>query len=86
MWDLYFTSQAEKDSLKLKSSHLKQKAEKILEILREDPFRNPALYEKLAGDLSGLFSRRINIQHKIVYQILTEEKAVKILSMWTHYE
>lgn len=86
MWGLYFTSQAEKDSLKLKSSHLKQKAEKILEILREDPFRNPALYEKLAGDLSGLFSRRINIQHKIVYQILTEEKAVKILSMWTHYE
>lgn len=86
MWDLYFTSQAEKDSLKLKSSHLKQKAEKILEILREDPFRNPPPYEKLTGDLSGLFSRRINIQHRMVYQVLTEEKAVKILRMWTHYE
>ncbi len=86
MYKLYFTKQAQKDAKKLKASNLKYKAEKILEIIRLNPFEPYPPYEKLVGDLSGAFSRRINIQHRIVYQVLEEEKIVKILRMWTHYE
>ncbi len=85
MYTLLFTKQAQKDAKKLASSNLKEKAEEILELLRSEPFRDYPPYEKLIGDLSGTFSRRINIQHRIVYQVVEEEKAVKILRMWTHY-
>ncbi len=86
MYRLFFTKQAQKDAIKLTSSNLKKKAEEILEILKNDPFIEYPPYEKLLGDLTGAFSRRINIQHRIVYQVVEEEKAVKILRMWTHYE
>ncbi len=86
MYRLFFTKQAQKDAKKLTSSNLKKKAEEILEILENDPFIEYPPYEKLLGDLTGAFSRRINIQHRIVYQVVEEEKAVKILRMWTHYE
>jgi toxin YoeB len=85
-WTLYFTKQAQKDAKKLSAAGLKQKAEKLLLILEENPFQNPPQYEKLIGDLSGAFSRRINIQHRLIYQVLEKEKAVKIIRMWTHYE
>lgn len=85
-WKLHFTKQAQKDAKKLSSSGLKQKAEQILNIISEDPFRTPPPFEKLVGDLSGAYSRRINIQHRIVYQVISEKKAVKIIRMWTHYE
>ena len=85
-WLLYFTRQAQKDAKKLKESGLKNKAEEILDILKEDPYKNPPKYEKLVGDLSGAYSRRINIQHRLVYQVLEKEKTVKIIRMWTHYE
>jgi len=86
MWELYFTKQAQKDARKLASSGLKPKAQELLEILRKDPFANPPPFEKLIGDLSGAYSRRINIQHRLVYQVLQEELAVKVLRLWTHYE
>jgi len=86
MYKLLFTKQAQKDAKKLKSSNLKTKAEEVLNILREEPFRDYPPYEKLIGDLTGSFSRRINIQHRIVYQVLEEDKIVKVLRMWTHYE
>ncbi len=86
MYKLYFTKQAQKDAKKLKASNLKEKAEIILDIIKLDPFKAYPPYEKLVGDLTGAFSRRINIQHRIVYQVLEEEKIVKILRMWTHYE
>jgi toxin YoeB len=85
-WRLAFTRQAQKDAKNLSSAGLRKKAEKLLEILREDPFRNPPGYEKLVGDLAGAYSRRINIQHRLVYEVLEEERVVKILRMWTHYE
>ncbi len=85
-WKLIFTKQAAKDSKKLISSGLKEKAELILKILEEDPFQSPPSFEKLKGDLLGAFSRRINIQHRIIYQINQEKKFVKIIRMWTHYE
>ena len=85
-WRLVYTKQAQKDALKLSRSNLKPAAEKILEILKENPFQNPPPYEKLVGDLSGAYSRRINIQHRIVYQVVEESKTVKVLRMWTHYE
>ena len=85
-WHLYFTRQAQKDATKLSSAGLKQKAQDLLDILKNNPFQTPPQYEKLVGDLSGTYSRRINIQHRIVYQILEDEKAVKIMRMWTHYE
>lgn len=85
-WNLIYSKQAAKDSKKLKSSGLKEKAEVILKILESNPFQNPPSYEKLTGDLSGLFSRRINIQHRIVYQIFKEIRTVKVIRMWTHYE
>ena len=85
-WNLIYTRQAAKDSKKLKFSGLKEKAELILTILESNPFQNPPSYEKLTGDLSGLFSRRINIQHRIVYQVFKEIRTVKVIRMWTHYE
>lgn len=86
MWELYFTRQAQKDAWKLASSGLKPKAQELLEILREDPFTRPPPYEKLIGDLSNAYSRRINIQHRVVYQVLEKERAVKVLRLWTHFE
>ena len=86
MWTLYFTKQAQKDASKLATSGLKTKAQQLLTILQSDPWQNPPPFEKLVGDLSGAYSRRINIQHRLVYQVLEAEKAVKILRLWTHYE
>ena len=86
MWELYFTKQAQKDAKKLASSGLRPKAQELLDILREDPFASPPPYEKLIGDLSGAYSRRINIQHRLVYQVLENERAIKVLRLWTHYE
>ena len=86
MWSLYYTKQAQKDARKLASSGLKAKAQQLLTILQSDPWQNPPPYERLAGDLSGAYSRRINIQHRLVYQVLEAQKAVKILRLWTHYE
>lgn len=85
-WRIVFTPQAVKDAKKLSRSGLKSKAQALLEILAEDPFRSPPFFEKLAGDLSGAFSRRINIHHRLVYQVLRRGKVVKVLRMWTHYE
>lgn len=85
-WQVVFTKQAQKDAKKLTSSGLKKKALYLIDILKENPFQVPPPYEKLIGDLLGAYSRRINIQHRIVYQILREEKVVKVLRMWTHYE
>jgi len=86
MWRLIFTKQALKDARKLASAGLRQKAEELLEILRVNPFQNPPPYEKLLGDLAGSYSRRINIQHRLVYQVYDKERTVKVLRMWTHYE
>lgn len=86
MWTLYFTNQAQKDGKKLKAAGLKGKAETLLEILKVDPFQTPPPYEKLVGDLAGAYSLRINIQHRLVYQVIEEEHAVKVLRIWTHYE
>lgn len=85
-WSLYYTKQAQKDARKLASSGLRSKAEELIEIIKENPYQNPPSYEKLVGDLSGAMSRRINIQHRLVYQVLEEEHAIKILRLWTHYE
>lgn len=85
-WRLVFTRQAQKDARKLSSSGLKHKAEFLLEVLREDPFKSPPRFEKLVGDLEGAYSRRINVQHRLVYQVLVEERIVKVLRLWTHYE
>ena len=85
-WRLVFTKQAQKDAKKLASFILKKKAGSIIKILRENPYQVPPAYEKLVGDLAGAYSRRINIQHRMIYQILNDEKVVKIIRMWTHYE
>ena len=85
-WELVYTKQAQKDAKKLSASGLKNKAQKSLSIIKDDPFQNPPPFEKLVGDLSGAYSRRINIQHRIVYQIYEQEKIVKIIRLWTHYE
>ncbi len=85
-WQIIFTKQAKRDAKKLSSSNLRPEAEELLEIIRLDPFRTPPRYEKLMGDLSGAYSRRINIQHRLVYQVYQDEMVVKILRMWTHYE
>lgn len=83
---LFFTKQAQKDAVKIKSAGLKENAIELLEILKNNPYQNPPPYEKLIGDLEGAYSRRINIKHRLVYQVLEEEKIVKVLRMWTHYE
>ena len=85
-WQLVFTKQAQKDAKKIAHSGLKPQAERLLEILKENPFETPPPYEKLVGDLAGAYSRRINIQHRLVYQVLDEVKTVKVIRMWTHYE
>ena len=85
-WKLVYTKQALKDAKKLSSSGLRPKAEDILEIIKKNPFKTPPPFEKLVGDLAGAYSRRINIQHRIVYQVLKRYKTVKIIRMWTHYE
>lgn len=85
-WRLVFTKQAQKDAKKIAHADLKPQANRLLDLLREDPYRNPPPFEKLIGDLSGAYSRRINIQHRLIYQILSDIKAVKIIRMWTHYE
>ena len=85
-WELVYTKQAQKDAKKLAKSGLKKKAIELLEILKTNPYQNPPPHEKLVGDLSGAYSRRINIQHRLVYQVLESENIVKIIRMWTHYE
>lgn len=85
-WDIVFTKQAQKDAKKLASAGLKSKAQKLLEIIRENPFQKPPPYEKLIGDLVGAYSRRINIQHRLVYQVYQQERIIKILRLWTHFE
>jgi toxin YoeB len=85
-WELLYTKQAQKDAKKLAVAGLKDKALQLLEVLKNDPFQNPPPFENLVGDLAGSYSRRINIQHRIVYQVLSSERQVKILRMWSHYE
>jgi toxin YoeB len=84
-WRLFFTKQAQKDARKIARSNLRPQVEKLLSLLEEDPFQKPPSYEKLVGDLTGAYSRRINIQHRLVYKVHRSQKAVKILRMWTHY-
>jgi toxin YoeB len=85
-WRVVYTKQAQKDAKKLTAAGLKTKALVLLKLLAEDPFRNPPAFEKLIGDLKGAYSRRINIQRRLVYQVLEEEKVVKVLRLWSHYE
>ncbi|QWD60408.1 Txe/YoeB family addiction module toxin [Polynucleobacter sp. MWH-UH35A] len=85
-WNLVFSKYAIKDAKKLSAAGLKEKAQALLEILEIDPLQNPPPYEKLVGDLKGAYSRRINIQHRLVYEIFRKEKAVRVLRMWTHYD
>jgi len=85
-WEVVFTREAQKDAKKLASSHLKSRAMQLLQLLSEDPFRTPPGFERLVGDLAGFYSRRINIQHRLVYQVLPDQRVVKVLRMWTHYE
>lgn len=85
-WTLYYTKQAQKDARKLAFSGLKDKAKELLQIIEQNPYQNPPSYEKLVGDLAGAYSRRINIQHRLVYQVLEKEKSIKVLRLWTHYE
>lgn len=86
VWRVVFTKQAQKDAKKLSAADLRPKAEQLLDILRENPYQSPPPFEKLLGDLSGAYSRRITLQHRLVYQVLEKEKVVKIIRMWTHYE
>ena len=85
-WKLVYTKQAQKDAKKLASSGLKPKAQELLALIAEDPYRKPPPFERLIGDLSGAYSRRINIQHRLVYQVLDDERVVKVLRLWSHYE
>ncbi|AEM47029.1 Addiction module toxin, Txe/YoeB family [Acidithiobacillus ferrivorans] len=85
-WDVVYSKHAMKDAKKLAASGLKSKAQELLAVLANDPFQNPPPFEKLVGDLAGAYARRINIQHRIVYEVFTKEKIVRVLRMWTHYE
>ena len=85
-WSIVYTKQAQKDAKRGASSNLKPQAQRLLDILAKDPFQNPPPYEALVGDLAGAYSRRINIQHRLVYQVYKVERTVKVLRMWTHYE
>ncbi len=85
-WKVIYTKQAQKDAKKVSASGLKEKAQNLIKLVEENPFQKPPPYEKLVGDLSGAYSRRINIQHRLVYQVLKEIKTIKIIRMWTHYE
>lgn len=86
MYKIFYTKASLKAIPKLQAAHLDKKAKKLIDILRENPYRTPPTYEKLTGDLKGAFSRRINVQHRLVYQVDDENKTVKIISMWTHYK
>ena len=85
-WTLVFVKHAQKDAQKLAASALKTKAQELLAIIKENPFQNPPPYEKLVGDLAGAYSRRINIQHRLVYEVMPEQQTVKVLRLWSHYE
>lgn len=85
-WQLVFTKQAQKDAKKLAGAGLRQKADELLRIVGDNPFQTPPPYEKLVGDLAGAYSRRINIRHRLIYQVVKEENTVKVLRLWTHYE
>lgn len=85
-WQVVFAKQVQKDAQKLAASGLKAKAQELLAVIQENPFQNPPPYEKLVGDLSGAFLRRINIQHRLVYEVLQDQKTIKVLRMWSHYE
>ena len=85
-WTLVFTAQAKKDAKKLASSGLKAQAQRLLDVLAANPYQTPPRYEKLVGDMAGAYSRRINIQHRLVYQVLDDARVVKVIRMWTHYE
>lgn len=85
-WQVVYTKQAQKDAKKVAAAGLQRKAEELLKIISENPFQTPPPYEKLMGDLLGAYSRRLNIQHRLIYQVYKEEKIVKVLRMWTHYE
>ena len=85
-WDVVYAKHAQKDAQKLAASGLKAKAQELLALIKENPSQNPPPYEKLVGDLLGAYSRRINIQHRLVYEVLQEQKIVKVLRMWSHYE
>jgi len=85
-WKIVYTRQAKKDAKKLAASDLKSKAQKLLDIIGVDPYQTPPPYERLIGDMTGAFSRRINIQHRLVYQVIRDAKTVKVIRMWTHYE
>jgi Txe/YoeB family toxin of toxin-antitoxin system len=85
-WQLAYTKQAQKDAHKIATSGLKEKALVLLHIVEANPFQNPPPYEKLVGDLTGAYSRRINIQHRLVYQVLEDERVIKVLRMWSYYE
>ncbi len=84
-WELVYTKQAQKDAIKLASSGLKKKAKILLGLIQKDPYQNPPPYEKLVGGLSGAYSRRINIQHRLVYQVYEKEHTIKVIRLWTHY-
>jgi len=86
IWEIYFTKQAQKDARKISQAGLKPRVVELLKLLAENPFQNPPPYEKLVGDLTGANSRRITIQHRLIYQIYSENKKIKVLRMWTHYE
>jgi len=86
MWEIVYSKQAVKDSKKIIESRLENRVKKLISVLENDPFQTPPPYEKLIGDLSGAYSRRITIQHRLVYQVFIEEKIIRILRMWTHYE
>jgi Txe/YoeB family toxin of toxin-antitoxin system len=85
-WQVVYSKHAEKDAKKLAAAGLKTKAQELLAVLASDPFQNPPPYEKLVGDLAGAYSRRINIQHRLVYEVFTKERVVRVLRMWSHYE
>jgi toxin YoeB len=85
-WKIVFTKQAQKDAKKIAASNLMTQTQRLLDIIAINPFQNPPPFEKLIGDLSGAISRRINIQHRLVYQVYSEEKTIKVIRMWTHYE
>ncbi|HID81891.1 MAG TPA: Txe/YoeB family addiction module toxin [Chromatiales bacterium] len=85
-WELVYTKQAQKDAKKISASGLKKKANELLELIEENPYQNPPPHEKLVGDLNGAYSRRINIQHRLVYQVYEEEHVIKVIRLWTHYE
>ena len=85
-WSVVYAKQSLKDAKKVKASGLKEKAQALLDVLESDPFQNPPPFEKLVGDLSGAYSRRINIQHRLVYEVIPEQRTVRVLRMWTHYD